>query len=63
VTNSGQREINNNKQISYSYILHYWDLINLGQYDHINEKITLSVITLSGFHCIYIGSQFDSGPK
>jgi hypothetical protein len=25
VTNSGQKEINNNKQISYSYKLHYWE--------------------------------------
>ncbi len=27
------------------------DLVNLGQFDHINRMITLSVITLSGFHC------------
>jgi hypothetical protein len=28
-----------------------WDLNNLGQFDHKNWMITLSVITLSGFYC------------
>jgi hypothetical protein len=38
-----------------------WDLVNLGQFDHINQLVlTLSVITLSGFHCselifLYLG--------
>ncbi len=27
-------------------------LVNLEQFDHINQSITLSVITSSGFHCI-----------
>jgi hypothetical protein len=27
--------------------------LGLGHFDHINQKITLSVITLSVFHCIY----------
>jgi hypothetical protein len=31
-----------------------WDLTKLGQFDHINRMITLSVITLSGFHCTAI---------
>ena len=31
-----------------------WYLANLGQFDHINRMITLSVITLSGFHCYTI---------
>ncbi len=30
-----------------------WDLANMGQFDHINQMITLSVITLSGFHCTH----------
>ena len=29
-----------------------WDLVKKRQIDHINWMITLSVITLSGFHCI-----------
>jgi hypothetical protein len=29
-----------------------WGMANLGQFDHINRMIALSVITLSGFHCI-----------
>jgi hypothetical protein len=28
------------------------DYVNMGQSDHINQMITLSVITLSGLHCI-----------
>ena len=28
------------------------NMTKLGQFDHINRMITLSVITLSGFHCI-----------
>ena len=28
--------------------------MGLGQCDHINRMITLSMITLSGFHCTYI---------
>jgi hypothetical protein len=31
-----------------------WDLVNLGISDHINWMITLTVITLRGFHCTYI---------
>jgi hypothetical protein len=29
----------------------YWGLGHLGKFDHINQMITLSVITLSVFHC------------
>jgi len=29
-----------------------WDLVNPGKFDHINRVITLSVITLRGFHCM-----------
>jgi hypothetical protein len=36
-------------------LLVIWDLLNLGQFDHINQMITLSVITLSGLHCIWFG--------
>ena len=32
-------------------LLVIWDLLSLGQFDHINRMITLSVITLSGLHC------------
>jgi hypothetical protein len=37
-----------------------WELTNLGLFDHINRMITLSVITLIGFHCIrhLLGSDF-----
>jgi hypothetical protein len=35
-----------------------WDITNQGQFDHINRMITLSVITLSGFHCIFIRHVF-----
>ncbi len=34
-----------------SYILVYLIGLGLGQSDHIIQMITLSVITLSGFHC------------
>jgi hypothetical protein len=33
-------------------LLVIWDFVNLGQYDYINQMITLSVITLSVLHCI-----------
>ncbi len=32
-------------------------LVTLDQFDHISQLKTLSVITLSGFHCIYIFSK------
>ncbi len=57
----GQRESDNiNRMITKSdrlliqsaRLLVIWDLLNLGQFDHINRMITLSVITLSGLHCI-----------
>ena len=32
--------------------------LGLGHYDNINRMITISVITLSGFHCITINFQF-----
>jgi len=37
----------------YTYLITYLnlDLETLGQFDHINQMIKLSVITLSGFHC------------
>jgi hypothetical protein len=56
----GQRESDNiNRMITISdrlliqsaCLLVIWDLLNLGQFDHINRMITLSVITLSGLHC------------
>ncbi len=31
-----------------------WDLLNLGQSDPINQMITISVITSSDFHCIFV---------
>ncbi len=40
----------NNKWIFFSYKWVIWDLANLGQFDHINRMITLSLITLSGFY-------------
>ena len=37
-----------------------WELVNLGQFDHINQMITSSVITLSGFLCFtYSESELD----
>jgi hypothetical protein len=30
-----------------------WNLDNLSQFDYIKRMITLSLITLSGFHCSY----------
>ncbi len=35
-----------------------WDLVNLGPFDYINQLIPLSVITLSGAHCIYNATGF-----
>jgi hypothetical protein len=34
-------------------LLDSWDLLNLGQFDHINLMIALSGITLSGLHCTF----------
>jgi hypothetical protein len=59
----GQRESDNiNQMITISSclliqsdrLLGIWALLNLGQFDHINRMITLSVITLSGLHCTYV---------
>jgi hypothetical protein len=56
----GQRESDNiNRMITISnrllkqkaFLLFIWDLLNLGQFDHINRTITISVITLSDLHC------------
>jgi hypothetical protein len=35
-----------------------WVLVSLRQIDHNNRMITLSVITLSGFHCIIVLNYF-----
>jgi hypothetical protein len=37
--------------IQTTYLLVIWDLVNIGQFNHINQMITLSVITLSGLLC------------
>ncbi len=34
-------------------------LVNLGKFDHVNRMITLSVITLSGFHCTMVVASSD----
>ncbi len=56
----GQRETDNIKRMiiisEYSRYLHYvqkndFGQINLGKFDHNYGMITLSAITLSGFHC------------
>ncbi len=60
VSTLGQRESDNiNQMITISdcpliqkgCLLVIWDLLNLGQFDHINRMIILSVITLSGLQC------------
>jgi hypothetical protein len=60
----GQRESDNiNRMITISnrllkhkaLLLFIWDLLNLGQFDHINRTITISVITLSGLNCTFRG--------
>jgi hypothetical protein len=38
--------------IQKSCLLFIWDLVSMGQFDHSIHKITLSVITLSGLHCV-----------
>ncbi len=48
---------NNNNQILITLTgLFYWHFnmsdLGIGQSDHINQMITLTVITLSGFYCI-----------
>ena len=52
----GQRESDNiYRRITKSVSKHLlWDLVNLGQFDHINRMKTLSVITLSSLHCTNI---------
>ncbi len=49
---------NNNQILITSTGLFYWYFnrsdLGLGQSDHINRMITLTVITLSGFYCIKI---------
>ncbi len=66
----GQRESDNiNRMITISncllkqkaFLLFIWDLLNLGQFDHINQKITISVITLSGLHCTSRGKLLSGG--
>jgi hypothetical protein len=36
--------------IQRTYLLFIWELVNLGQYDHIKRMITLSVIILNSSH-------------
>ena len=56
----GQREsdninrmitISNCRLIQSTNFLFFGELVNLGQFDHSNQMITLSVITISGLHC------------
>jgi hypothetical protein len=42
------------------YVLIYHKGSGLGKFDHNNRMITLSVITLSGFHCNFIFSEPNS---
>ncbi len=49
----------NNKQMNKTHMLGVKSnlrQVNLGKFYHNNQKITLSVITLSGFHCLKIKS-------
>jgi hypothetical protein len=59
----GRRESDNINQmitkhiyllIQSTYLFVIWDLDNLGQFDHINQMITLTMIILSAIHCINI---------
>jgi hypothetical protein len=44
--------LNNLLLTQTTLLLVIWDLVNLEKNYHINQMITLSELTLSGFHCI-----------
>ena len=65
----GQRETDNiNRMITISKLTRHQHKVktselgqdNLGKFDHNKRMITLSVITLSGFHCIIIAVSKDA---
>ena len=55
-TDNNIRIIDHNNRIAYSM-----SDSGLGHFDNINRIITLSVITLSGFHCIRKFQMFERG--